>query len=61
MSTTLKRRDMFIGGKWGPGSGHEYQEIINPATGKVIAEVPKGTEEDVNLAVRAARDAFDDV
>jgi 1-pyrroline dehydrogenase len=61
MSTTLKRRDMFIGGKWGPGSGHEYQEIINPATGKVIAEVPKGTEEDVNVAVRAARDAFDDV
>src|SRR5712672_1123583 len=52
---------MFIGGRWVPGSGRDYQEIINPATGKVIAEVPKGTEEDVNLAVRAARDAFDDV
>src|ERR1700726_4108420 len=61
MSTTLKRREMFIGGKWGPGSGHDYQQIVNPATGKVIAEVPKGTEEDVNVAVRAARDAFDDV
>jgi 1-pyrroline dehydrogenase len=61
MSTTLKRREMFIGGKWVPGSGKDYQEIVNPATGKVIAEVPKGTEEDVNLAVRAARNAFDDV
>src|SRR5712691_3498855 len=61
MSTTLKRREMFIGGKWGPGTGREYQEIVNPATGKVIAEVPKGTEEDVNTAVRAARDAYDDV
>jgi 1-pyrroline dehydrogenase len=61
MSTTLKRREMYIGGKWGPGSGHEYQQIINPATGKVIAEVPKGTEEDVNVAVAAARNAFDDV
>src|ERR1700704_7042508 len=61
MSTTLKRREMFIGGRWVPGSGRDNQEIINPATGKVIAEVPKGTEEDVNLAVRAARDAFDDV
>src|SRR3989442_1845318 len=61
MSTTLKRREMFIGGKWGPGTGREYQEIVNPATGKVIAEVPKGTNEDVNLAVRAARDAYDDV
>ncbi len=61
MSTTLKRREMFIGGKWGPGTGREYQEILNPATGKVIAEVPKGTEQDVNTAVRAARDAYDDV
>jgi len=61
MSTTLKRREMFIGGKWGPGSGHEYQQVVNPATGKVIAEVPKGTEEDINVAVTAARSAFDDV
>ena len=52
---------MHIDGKWVEGSGREYQDIINPATGKVIAAVPKGTEEDVNLAVRAARDAFDDV
>jgi 1-pyrroline dehydrogenase len=61
MSTTLKRREMYIGGKWGPGSGHEYQQVINPATGKLIAEVPKGTEEDVKVAVAAARSAFDDV
>ncbi|HSS94607.1 MAG TPA: gamma-aminobutyraldehyde dehydrogenase [Candidatus Dormibacteraeota bacterium] len=61
MSTTLKRREMYIGGKWVPGSGNEYQEIVNPATGKVIAEVPKGTEEDLNNAVRAARDAYEDV
>src|SRR5229473_2585145 len=61
MSTTLKRRDMYIGGKWGPGSGTEYHDVVNPATGKVIAEVPRGTEEDVNVAVTAARNAFDDV
>jgi len=61
MSTTLRRHEMFIGGRWVPGEGRDVQEIVNPATGKVIAEVPKGTEEDVNLAVRAARDAYDDV
>src|SRR5260370_520751 len=61
MSTTLKRREIFIGGKWGPGTGSEYQDIVNPATGKVIAEVPNGTEEAVNTAVRPARDASDDV
>src|SRR3981081_4550044 len=61
MSTTLKRHQMFIDGKWVEGSVREYQAIINPATGQVTAAVRKGTEEDVNLAVRAARDAFDDV
>ena len=44
MSTTLRRHEMFIGGEWTPGTGGDVQEIINPATGKVIAHVPKGTE-----------------
>src|SRR2546426_6709346 len=60
MSTTLRRQEMFIGGKSTPGAGSETQEIINPATGKAIAHVPKGTEEDVNRAVAAARKAFDE-
>ena len=61
MSTTLKRHEMFIGGEWTPGTGGEIQEIINPATGKVIAHVPKGTEQDVDRAVVAARRAYDEV
>src|SRR6195256_369322 len=61
MSTTLKRHQMFIGGKWADSSGGEGQEIITPATGKVIAHVPKGTEEDVNRAVAAAVKAYDEV
>ena len=60
MSTTLRKHEMFIGGEWTPGAGGDAQEIINPATGKVIAHVPKGTEEDVERAVKAARTAFDD-
>ena len=59
MSTTLRRQEMFIGGEWTPGTGSETQEIVNPATGKVIAHMPKGTDEDVNRAVAAARKAFD--
>jgi len=59
MSTTLPKQDMFIGGEWTPGAGGDAQEIVNPATGKVIAHVPKGTEEDVDRAVAAARKAFD--
>ncbi len=61
MSTTLKRHEMFIGGERTPGTGEQTQEIINPATGKVIAHVPKGTERDVDRAVAAARKAYDEV
>ena len=61
MSTTLKRHQMFIGGKWSDSSGGDDQEIINPATGKVIAHVPKGTAEDVDHAVAAAKKAYDEV
>ncbi len=60
MSTTLRKHEMFIGGGWTPGQGGDAQEIINPATGKVIAHVPKGTAEDVDRAVAAARKAFDE-
>src|SRR5438034_8941329 len=58
MATAVKRREMFIGGEWVSGSGNQTQEIINPATGEVIAEVPKGTEADVDRAVKAARTAY---
>ena len=61
MSTTLKRHQMFVGGKWVDSSGGDDQEIINPANGKVIAHVPKGTAEDVERAVGAARKAYDEV
>ncbi|TAN34649.1 gamma-aminobutyraldehyde dehydrogenase [bacterium] len=51
---------MFIGGKWTAGTGGTEQEIVNPATGKVMAHVPKGTAEDVDRAVAAARKAYDE-
>src|ERR1700674_4884018 len=54
MSTTVKRQQLFIGGDWVDSSGNEVQEIINPANGKVIAHVPKGTAQDVDRAVAAA-------
>src|SRR6184192_4439736 len=58
MATAVKRREMFIGGQWVAGSGNEGQPVINPATGETIAEVPKGTEGDVDRAVKAARKAY---
>src|SRR5256714_2461883 len=60
MATAVKRRERFIGGGVVAGSGDESQPIINPATGEVIAEVPKGTDADVDHAVQAARKAYVD-
>ncbi|HEV2218458.1 MAG TPA: gamma-aminobutyraldehyde dehydrogenase [Candidatus Dormibacteraeota bacterium] len=61
MKTALRRHQMFIGGQWVDGSGSEVQEVKNPALGEVIATVPKGTAEDVDHAVKAARKAYDEV
>ncbi len=35
-------------------------EVLNPATGEVIAEVPRGTAEDVERAVDAAKKAWEE-
>jgi 1-pyrroline dehydrogenase len=61
MATTVQRRQMFIGGEWVDGSAEEGVPVVNPATGDVIAETPRGTEEDVDRAVRAAWKAYDEV
>ena len=51
---------MLIDGKMvGAASGKTF-EVFNPATGAVIANVPEGDKADVDLAVAAARRAFDD-
>jgi betaine-aldehyde dehydrogenase len=60
MATVLKRQELFIGGKWVAGGGEEVESIRNPATGKVIAMVPRGTAEDVERAVAAARKAYEE-
>ncbi|WP_330176568.1 aldehyde dehydrogenase family protein [Streptomyces sp. NBC_01498] len=55
----MKAHDtMYIGGEWRPAAGPGTIAVVNPATEQVIAEVPAGTAEDVDAAVRAARAAF---
>jgi betaine-aldehyde dehydrogenase len=60
MATTVKQHQMFIGGEFVDGATGETQPILNPATGEVIAEVPKATAEDVDRAVGAAKKAFEE-
>jgi len=51
-------QQMFIGGEWVDAATGEREQIINPATAEVIAEVPRGGSEDVARAVAAARRAL---
>ncbi len=48
----------FVDGKFRKGSG-PMMETINPATGDVIAKISTANGEDVDFAVRKAREAFD--
>ncbi|MFF8259482.1 aldehyde dehydrogenase family protein [Streptomyces virginiae] len=55
----MKAQDgMYIDGAWRPAVGTGRIEVVNPADGQVIAQVPAGNEEDVDAAVRAARAAL---
>ena len=49
---------LYINGAWVPPSSDASLEVRNAATEEVIARVPAGTTDDVELAVRAARAAF---
>jgi aldehyde dehydrogenase (NAD+) len=48
----------FIGGEWRDPSGGEWFESANPATNLPLAQIAQGSQEDVDAAVAAARDAL---
>ncbi len=58
MSATKTEYKAFIGGEWADSVSGETMEVINPATGDVIAEVPRCTADDVDRAVQAAKQAL---
>ncbi|RUV62001.1 aldehyde dehydrogenase family protein [Mesorhizobium sp. M5C.F.Ca.IN.020.29.1.1] len=54
-----RHRQMFVDGAWLDARSGRIMETRNPATGAVIATVPRGDRDDIELAVAAARRAFD--
>lgn len=49
---------LFIDGKFVEAVDGQRFNTLNPATGKVIAEMVRGNEKDIDLAVKAARRAY---
>jgi aldehyde dehydrogenase (NAD+) len=50
---------LFINNRWVKPASKQYIESINPATSKPLARVAAANSEDVDRAVKAARDAFE--
>jgi aldehyde dehydrogenase (NAD+) len=55
------RYELFIGGKWRAPKSGKYFQTISPSTEQVLSEVAEANAADVDLAVRAARQAYDKV
>ncbi|MGE6368583.1 aldehyde dehydrogenase family protein [Planococcus kocurii] len=55
----MKKQQMYVNGKWLDSLTGERFETKNPATGEILAEVPRGKKEDVDAAVQAARTRFE--
>ena len=53
-------RDMlYINGSWTASSGESALLVENPTSEEIIGSVPDGTIQDTDLAVKAAKNAFD--
>jgi 1-pyrroline dehydrogenase len=50
----------FIGGSWSDARSGATDEVLNPATGEVLAKVPASGAEEIDAAVEAAAAAFDE-
>lgn len=56
-----QKYDLFINGEFIPSEKEKYFETINPANEKKLAEVAEAGKDDVNKAVSAAREAYENV
>jgi len=58
--TTIDSDELFIGGEWVKPQGSGRISVFAASTEEPVGSVPDGTNADIDVAVRAARQAFDD-
>ena len=56
----VKDQQLFIGGKWLDSASGKTFPTINAATGETICQVAEADKADVDRAVKAARQAFEE-
>lgn len=52
--------ELFVKGKWVDDSSRKTLEVVNPATEEVLGNLPIATEEDIDLAIQAARETAEE-
>jgi betaine-aldehyde dehydrogenase len=55
----MNQAKMYINGEWVEAISGKTRKISDPASGELLAVVPECDREDVVMAIRAARNAFD--
>jgi acyl-CoA reductase-like NAD-dependent aldehyde dehydrogenase len=55
----LEYRDIYANGRLLPAAAPDAITVANPATEEIVGAAPAAIAEDIDIAVRAARDAFD--
>lgn len=56
----IKTLQNYINGEWVDSKSSELEEVRNPAKDEPLCHVPFSTREEVDLAVKSAKDAFPD-
>jgi len=56
-TSKVKHHLMYINGEW-IGENLEELNVVNPANGQIVGSVPTGGEEEANVAIDAAYEAF---
>ena len=55
----MKKYQHYINGEWIDSTGNELIAVVNPATEEVIGEISAANKDDIDLAVAAAKAAYD--
>jgi len=55
---SLSKVSNYINGQWVDSGASEWQEVVNPATGETLAQVPLSSPSEVAAAIEAAAAAF---
>ncbi len=56
----LPHYNLYINGQWRAPLAEQYRPMLDPSTGKILGMAAQADAEDTKLAIRAARNAFDD-